>query len=723
MISRSAGVLVVWSAVAAAAPSHAADQPPRPRLALALSGGGARGIAHIGALRALEEAGIPVDAIAGSSMGAIVGGIYATGSRAAQLERIVRSVDWAALFDGRPDRRTLPVARRMDRYAPLASVDFAFKEGLRLPAGALAEHRVNRFLIEHLAPAGYAAGGDFDRLEIPFRAVATALDDGERVVLAHGDLALAVRASMSIPLLFRPVDWGGRKLVDGLVVDNLPTDVACEFGALVVVAVDVGSPPLQPDEYESAVGVVQQVGDLLTARRNADFEVEPDVCVRPALGKHKTTDYSDFDRLMEEGYRAMREAIPEIRRKLSAAGLAGPFEPRPRVAPPGRPLEGSPIEEVSVRGADRLSDGFLRRIFNVPVGPGFVMSKGLRAFDKVDALGFLDHSWMEFEPDGDGVRVVLQVREAAPFRIEVGAAYTEWERARGTVRLRNYDTLGFGEETDLLLSASDAESVASLTLRGDRLFTAGLGYRMSARADADKPRFFDDSGEVINRALFDRNDLDATLQIPVERWGLLEGGFRFGQVVTHEKPGIPLADATDEVRMLHAGVSADNLDDLLWPATGERLAVSADWNLGGLGASYEYWRARGEARVARPLGGRAVVQLDGLVGVSGGDVPVYDWFRIGGPYLIPGFHHEELKGAQALAGCLSLRYRFIGSLRLVARAGAENGFENRKEIDLGDLVWGLGVGAMVPTRFGPVALELGVHEGGETLVSASLGWN
>ena len=131
---------------------------PAPRLALALSGGGARGVAHVGVLRALEEAGIPIDAIAANSMGSIVGAVYASGQDAKGLERIVRSMDWESLFGGRPDRRILPISRRVDRYRPLAGVNFDLKGGVKLPGGLIAEHRVNRFLIENLAPAGFAAG-------------------------------------------------------------------------------------------------------------------------------------------------------------------------------------------------------------------------------------------------------------------------------------------------------------------------------------------------------------------------------------------------------------------------------------------------------------------------------------------------------------------------------------------------------------------------------------
>lgn len=722
---RSPAFPLAALALAAALPARA--QPPagaapagRPRVALALSGGGARGIAHVGALRALQEAGIPVDAIAANSMGAIVGGVYATGKGAAELETIVRSMDWASLFSGRPDRRILPVGRREDRYAATAGVSFDWKT-LRLPGGLLAEHRVNRFLIEHLSPAGFAAGGDFDRLPIPFRAVAADLASGEPVVMAKGDLARAVRASMSIPLVFPPVDWEGRRLVDGLVVDNLPIDVAKAFGAQVLVAVDVGSPPLEPSEYESALGVATQVSDLLTRRRYRDFEAEADVLVRPDLGKHSSTDYSGFDELIAKGHEAVEASLPAIRERLAAAGVVD-LAPRGRAAT-GRPLEEAPIRAIRVEGNERVSEKLARRTFNIPIGPGYLMARGLRAFDKVDATGLFEGTWMEYEPAGDGVGIVLRVKDAPPNRAEIGLGYTEWEKARGSLRLRNQNTLGFGERVELLLAASDAENVIEASLRGDRLFVAGLGYRVRGFLHTDKPRFFDEEGGEINRGRFEREEVEAALASSLERWGILEAGARFGRVRTETQAGLDFAETMDQVGALFAGLTLDTLDDLAWPEHGRRLALSGEWNVPGLGAEREYWRARAEGRAAHSLGSRLVAQVDALAGFSGDDLPVYDWYRLGGVELLPGYRHEELKGAQALAGAVSVRYRLAGQLRLLARGGAGNVFARTGDITLDGLRWGVGLGLYHPSPIGPVSLEVGVRDGGATLATLSVGWN
>ncbi|MGE5125477.1 MAG: patatin-like phospholipase family protein [Betaproteobacteria bacterium] len=718
-ITRSCLVLAAVLAGALAAASEEAPSPPV-RVALALGGGGARGIAHVGALRALEEAGIPVDAIAANSMGAVVGGIFATGRSSHEIEGAVRSMDWASLFGGRPDRRTLPISRREDRYAALVGVSFDWKH-VRFPAGLVAEHRVNRFLIQNLASASFTAGGDFDRLPIPFRAVATDLATGERVVLARGDLARAVRASMSIPLVFPPVDWGERRLVDGMVVDNLPVDVARSWKPAVLVAVDVGSPALEPSGYESALGVASQVNDLLMRRRNRDFSAQADVLVRPELGGHSATDYSGLDELIRAGYEATRAAIPAIREKLAAAGVT---ETAPRLQrPAGRPLEGEAIREVAVRGNLRLEDRFILRTFNIPVGPGYEMDKGLRAFDKVIASGLIERAWMEFEPAADGVAVVLRVTEAPPNRAEAAVGYSEWERTRAAIRLLEQNTLGLGEQIELLVGGSDAESLARLSLSGDRLLTGGLGYRLTGYASRDKPRFFDADGGEINRASFERAGAELALRGPLKRWLEIEAGLRLGQVRTRPQAGIDLKEADDSVRTAFASAAYDTLDDLQWPNEGERLAVIAEWSPAGLGPSHEFWKLDVQGRLGRTLGARTTLQLDARVGLSGRDLAAYDRYRLGGVELLPGYRHEELQGAQALAGAFSVRCRLLGELRLLARAGAGNVFARTRDVRLAGLRWGVAVGAIVPTRVGPVSAELAVHDGGGTLASVALGWN
>ncbi len=672
----------------------------------------------MGVLKALEQNGIHADAVAGTSVGALVGALYASGYPAERLEGIIDSLDWQALFVGRADRRLIPLSRRRDDAPPIFGVGF---EGgkVRLPAGALAEYRVNRFLIEYLAPPGFAAEGDFDRLRIPFRAVATALDNGERVVLSRGSLPRAVRASISIPVAFPPVDYEGRLLVDGGLVDNLPTDEARAMGGDVVVAVDVQSPPDEPSRWRDIVGVAAQVSDVLGNIANAAHHEEPDVLIKPDLGRHGFNDYSGFEGLIAKGYEAGLAALPEIRRRLESATAPVPTRLEPRSEAPV--LAGRPIKDIRVIGNDKLPEALIRRTFNVPLGPSFDLPRALLALDKVNATGFFDHCWLDEEALGeDGVRLVLRVKEGPANRIEVGASFDDSTKAKATLRLRNRNTFGLGEVLELGLVASEAGVGARVLLQGDQLITSALGYEASLYSYSERPRVFE-NGTYVDRARFQRDGARLLLHHGVKRLALFDAGFVFGRVKTEPRLGLDFPEGSDQVRALTAGISYDNLDDFLYPEAGVRLSLRADESPSGLGASHDYWLTSLSWRAALRLGARGVLAVDAFGGFSGETCPCTSASGSGGPVLLPGWYEDELWGAQALAGALSYRYRLIGQLRVVARVGAGNVWEQRSDVRLGSLKPGAGLALVQPTRIGPVSLDFGVRDGGKTLLTLSVG--
>jgi NTE family protein len=225
----------------AAAPQAAATPPAvagRPRIGLVLSGGGARGVAHVGVLKVLEELRIPIDAIAGTSMGAVVGGLYASGMSAAQIERELAGVDWQDAFRDRPARNGLNFRRKREDRDFLVQLPLGFRDGrFHLPTGLIQGQKLNQLLRGLTQPVAQVR--QFDRLPTPFRAVATDLETGNQVVLGDGDLVTALRASLSAPGIFAPVERDGRLLVDGGVANNVPIDVARAMGVDRLIVVDV----------------------------------------------------------------------------------------------------------------------------------------------------------------------------------------------------------------------------------------------------------------------------------------------------------------------------------------------------------------------------------------------------------------------------------------------------------------------------------------------------
>src|SRR5277367_6131457 len=291
----SAGCL--WPAAA----TWAATDPPvpaaanvRPRICLVLSGGGARGMAHIGVLKVLEELKIPVDCIAGTSVGAIVGGLYASGMTALEIDSTIRSVDWQEAFRDAPPRRDLAFRRKQDDRNFLVRLPLGLKHGrILLPKGFIQGQKLQETLRQLTLPFGTST--NFDTLPTPFRAVATDLVTGNAVLMEKGDLAFAMRASISAPGVFAPAEMQGQLLVDGGLAENLPIDVARAMHADILIVSDV-SFPLQPRAaLDSALTISNQMLAIMV-RRNADRQKATlgpqDILIVPSLGTSSVTDFT-----------------------------------------------------------------------------------------------------------------------------------------------------------------------------------------------------------------------------------------------------------------------------------------------------------------------------------------------------------------------------------------------------------------------------------------------
>jgi NTE family protein len=279
-----------------AAPAAVPRASGRPRIGLALSGGGARGFAHVGVLRALETMRIPVDCIAGTSAGSAVGAAYATGHTPDEIEASLRSVDWDRdMFDDAPPRRDQQPRRRNEEKAYLLDLTFGYRDGsVMLPPGLISGQKIELFLHRMLGTSGRF--DTFDRLPIPFRAIATDLERGEMVVQDRGSLVTAVRASMAVPSAFSPVQSEGRLLVDGGLTRNMPVDVVRQVCADVVIAVDIGGPLLKREELGNPIGVAGQMIGILMERnmRESREQVRPgiDVMITPDLGDIGSASFS-----------------------------------------------------------------------------------------------------------------------------------------------------------------------------------------------------------------------------------------------------------------------------------------------------------------------------------------------------------------------------------------------------------------------------------------------
>lgn len=364
-----------------------------PKIGLVLSGGAARGLAHIGVLKALEEQGIHVDAIAGTSMGAVIGGLYAAGYKVDEIERIAKEMDWQQVLSDQPPRKDVPFRRKQDDRDFLIKQQLSFRDDgtLGLPIGVIQGQNLSMLLESLLVHTSETR--DFDKLAIPFRAVATDIVTGEKVVFSKGHLPRAIRASMSIPAVFAPVDVDGRLLVDGGMVDNIPIDVARSMGVDRVIAVDIGTPLLKRKELTTVVDVLNQSTTLMT-RNNSEAQLatltSKDILVEPPLAAYTSADFGSVNELIDAGYRATQALSSRL------ASLKRPPVDDTDIALSiaRQPGQRNPIiTEVRIENDSKVSDSVIRHYVRQSLGEPLDLEKlkddmgtiyGLDYFDQVD---------------------------------------------------------------------------------------------------------------------------------------------------------------------------------------------------------------------------------------------------------------------------------------------------------------------------------------------------
>ena len=394
----------------------------RPRVALVLSGGGARGLAHIGVLQVLEDMRVPVDCVVGTSMGALVGGIYAAGVTPTRMRRVLEASDIGALFDDLPPRAEIPQHLRRDDYLPLFEFALGFNDGqIQLPAGASAGYKFELFLKSLIGPGASVANLDFSSLPTPYRAVATDLENGDTRVFRYGDLARVMRASMSLPAIVAPARVEGRLYVDGGLVNNLPVDVGRELCGDIVIAVNLGTPLKSRDELTSVLDTAGQSFNLMAERsvaRSLALLTTRDILIEPALEGFSSSDFNRTTEVIERGRAAARARAPELSRLAVSEKAYEDWLAKRR----GRELPAPQITRITVLASEGFNADAVER--DIKVRPGKEFSTAELHRDLARLYGRGDFSYLGYETvrdDGNAtVRVNAQAKPWGPGYLKFG---------------------------------------------------------------------------------------------------------------------------------------------------------------------------------------------------------------------------------------------------------------------------------------------------------------
>ncbi|MFY7864002.1 patatin-like phospholipase family protein [Roseateles sp.] len=408
--------------------------PARPKVGLVLSGGGVRGLAHIGVLRVLQDLRVPVDLVVGTSMGAVVGGAYASGRKIEELEDFVRRTDWPAIMADRPPRQNLSFRRREEDQGIPSRIELGLhrKTGMSLPPAAAGNSSLE-FALERLVPP-LQAESPISQMNLPFRAVATDLLSGEMLEMVDTPLFLAMRASMAIPGVFTPVRINGRAVVDGGLVRNLGIDIARKMGAEVIIAVNVGSPLLEEREITSAVGVANQMLQILTNQNVAQSlkGLRPnDVLIDPDLGDIAFMDFSRYEESISSGQRGAMAAHERLR-ALSVSPEAYAEQELRRLQQPRQPAKQLPLASLTLRGTKHTDAEALKAEVDLPLGKPTGLAEIQKAAANLYGRGDFERIDTQISDENGRRQVTLNLTEAdwASSRLRVGLElYSDFDEA------------------------------------------------------------------------------------------------------------------------------------------------------------------------------------------------------------------------------------------------------------------------------------------------------
>jgi NTE family protein len=662
---RRTVLLVLLALSSGAALAQPADAPThRPKIGLALGGGGARGAAHVGVLKVLEEMRIPIDVIAGTSMGSVVGGLYVTGYSPAELDKIVRKVDWANIFIDSAPRHDIEYRVKSNDYLSPPGLTLGFRKGgLALPAGLIAGRKMS-FLLNTLTLPVIGIE-NFDDLSIPYRAVAADARTGEPVRLAHGSLARAIRASMAIPIVFTPVEFEGRLLIDGGEAENLPVQTVRAMGADIVIAVDVASSSEIPEEAPKSLGeLVGRLIDLPLLRNTQESRKLADIIITPDLKGLSSGDFPKAAEIIPRGETAARATAQELARLSVSPEEYAEWRKTHRTPLPEKPLT---VDEVVVDPIPKFDTRRITRVIATKAGLPFneqVLQADMR---RVAAMGLWET--VEYQVVKESSKNVLHIHAVpkswGPTYVSAGLEF----------EVNASSTSDFA--LDLLVDATEIDKLGA-----DWKTAIQIGSESSISSQFFQPLEYTGRYFVAPRVSWSRKTQDIYFnENAVANYDLRQGtfGIDFGAQLGHllslgqfsigietgyanleRRVGIQqFPDVNFQTGNFVSNLTIDQLDNFRFPRKGYYVALNGTFSRKGLGADNSFNLASITA-----FGVQTIGRWTGDVRATYGDhfnsaPPFQGLFFLGGLFNLSGRPRGQLYGETEAIGVLRMRYHLL----------------------------------------------------------------
>jgi len=718
----------------------------RPRIGLALSGGGAKGSAHIAVLELLEANHIPVDYIAGTSIGAYVGGLYALGYSASEIKKIMYKANLERGFSDTIDRQILPYRAKQQKDRFNFPVEIGFRDGkVRLPGGLLFGQTMSS--IYRSSVGNVANFESFDDLPIPFRSVATDLATGHTVVLAGGNLVKSLQASSAVPGALVPVELEGRYLVDGGLSESLPISQVKQMGADIIIAIDISSPLLKKEALGNSISVLEQLSILLTLQ-NIESQKQllsnDDIYIRPDVSQLSTTDFNALPKAFEAGKVAANLKLKALRKlSISAEEYRQYRELKRKKFDLIRQASRRPVVKVILSNQSSVNDKFLRTTLGISDGSYVSEDELAAAIQRLYALDRFERVNAEFElrKEGKVLKVDAIEKSWGPNFFEMGLGWEDDLTQDSVVNLdfayirKNITDNGGEWRTEIGIGTNKRfASEVHLPLGGEQLWYQSASYEYQSENryyfTSSQPAAFFESG--IHR-------VNLNVGYNLYNMGIIETGLTFEKAYYNTRLSVQ-----DELRYDSPGIfftiAFDTLDRRSFPSSGERVSLSIiHWQEDVSGylitGAESITDTYGSTQYLADWKAAVSVGSQGLIGKlsfaytdSETDQSIH-YSQLGGFLNLSGYHTDALIGNSKIFGALAYQYdlgkSLLGLTDFPVYIGASVELGNVWQIDesvkFDDLIPAGSIFLSTDSKLGPLALGIGFSEGGNNSVYFYLG--
>lgn len=711
-------------------PSMAAE---RLKIGVVLSGGGAKGAAHVGVLKILEEHNIPVDYIAGTSIGAYVAGMYSLGYSASEVEAIMMGVDWDSGYSDTIPRNILSYRDKQLRDRYNIPLNIGYNEGqVRAPSGLLRGQTMSQLLRQSTDLVQQF--GNFDDLAIPYRAVATDLETSLPVVISHGSMVKAMQASATVPGALQPAQIEGKLLVDGGIANNMPVDVVKAMGADIIIAVDIGSPLVKKDKLDSTIAVLDQLSNFLT---NASTEkqklllTDKDVLIRPAIDALSTTDFTIMPLALTLGKEAANGQLDKLSSmSVSPEEYAAYVEAKKAK---GKLLMADvrhSVNEIVFDNQSKVSLNLLTETLNIKPGQAVSKDELNEALKRIYSLNKFERVDAEFVEGEDGrvLTVTTKAKSWGPNYFQLGFNWEDDFNSESAISFDMAYTM-----TDLTFNGGEWRNEIKLGM--EKLFATEFYQPL----DRDQ-QFFSRARyqyDTRNWDLYDNNNRlltfdkkTHTIELGIGYNYTSQGMIELGLVAER---GAIINDAWLSRDLDFSSYGAyfrfgyDSLDSISFPTSGNRVTLNVyvrnedfddiiDDNQNEYSVQIEAdWKG------ALSVGNHAFVGKASISTNDNDGMNTLHLSELGGFLNLSGYHKDSLTGAHKVFGAFVYQYDLgrdaLGMTDYPLYLGwsleAGNVWDERSEVTLTDLIYASSLYIGTDTSMGPAAIGFGITDLGD----------